>query len=295
MGVGLAEGTPIWLPDGRILPVGQVVGEQLPVLTYDKTWDLREPRVGRPYPPRDQAVGKLLPATPVRWEVHSSEAVFIVRLVSGRSVEAAAGQPWVVRMREGARRPVLRTTASLEPGWSVPVPLTATCFGSLGDEWDGWFVGIMLGDGNMTGRTPVWVGHDDGTLAQMRKFVERNDCELSVDDNGTWLRVRLTDPRWHRNQLRDLLIEHQVWGFKGDGKRVADLPYSQAFVRGLVSGLIDSDGSVSRNDVEFANISETLARQFSDFLLRHGGLSDAAFRIVPLLEGARDADWPWGA
>jgi hypothetical protein len=26
-----------------------------------------------------------------------------------------------------------------------------------------------------------------------------------------------------------------------------------------------------------------------------GGLSDAAFRMVPLLEAARDADWPWGA
>ncbi|GCB50398.1 TROVE domain-containing protein [Streptomyces sp. NL15-2K] len=31
--------------------------------------------------------------------------------------------------------------------------------------------------------------------------------------------------------------------------------------------------------------------------IRHtfGGLSDAAFRMVPLLEGARDADWPWTA
>ncbi|MET7457766.1 TROVE domain-containing protein [Streptomyces sp. NPDC005574] len=26
-----------------------------------------------------------------------------------------------------------------------------------------------------------------------------------------------------------------------------------------------------------------------------GGLSDAAFKMVPLLEGARDADWPWAA
>ncbi|MEV2217687.1 TROVE domain-containing protein [Streptomyces sp. NPDC050997] len=26
-----------------------------------------------------------------------------------------------------------------------------------------------------------------------------------------------------------------------------------------------------------------------------GGLSDAAFRMVPLLEGARDSDWPWAA
>lgn len=29
--------------------------------------------------------------------------------------------------------------------------------------------------------------------------------------------------------------------------------------------------------------------------MRHtfGGLSDAAFRLVPLLEAGRDADWPW--
>jgi hypothetical protein len=26
-----------------------------------------------------------------------------------------------------------------------------------------------------------------------------------------------------------------------------------------------------------------------------GGLSDAAFRMVPLLEAGRDADWPWAA
>lgn len=26
-----------------------------------------------------------------------------------------------------------------------------------------------------------------------------------------------------------------------------------------------------------------------------GGLSDAAFRMVPLLEAGRNADWPWAA
>ncbi|MGW0830179.1 LAGLIDADG family homing endonuclease [Streptomyces prunicolor] len=229
--LGWSAETPIWLPGGQSLPVCRIVDEQLPVLTYDKAWDLREPTVGRAYPPRDHSVGTLHGAVPMRW---------------------------------------MEYRADLRPGWSVPVPLTADRFGTVGDEWDGWFIGLMLGDGSMTGRTPVWAGHDDGTLAQMREYVERNGCRLSVDDNGTWLRVRLTDPRWHQNRLRDLLVEHQVWGLKGEEKRVAGLPYSREFVCGLVAGLMDSDGSVGRTEAEFANISELLARQLSDVLLRLG-------------------------
>ncbi|MEU9287494.1 LAGLIDADG family homing endonuclease [Streptomyces sp. NPDC048275] len=156
------------------------------------------------------------------------------------------------------------------PGHAVPAPLTAGFFGTLGAEWDGWFVGSMLGDGNMTGRTPTWVGHDDGTLQQIRDYVAKYGCKANVDDNGTWLRVRLTDPAWHQNALRDLLIEHQVWGLKGEAKRIANRPYSREFICGLVSGLIDSDGSVGAREVEFANISEPLVRQLGDMLLRLG-------------------------
>ncbi|MEV4229761.1 LAGLIDADG family homing endonuclease [Streptomyces bobili] len=152
----------------------------------------------------------------------------------------------------------------------MPAPLTAASFGTLGEEWDGWFVGSMLGDGNMTGRTPTWAGHDDGTLQQLRNYAAKHGCQANVDDNGTWLRVRLVDPRWHRNALRNVLIEHQVWGLKGDAKRAANLPYSREFVCGFIAGLIDSDGSVGARQVEFANISEFLVRQLADALLRLG-------------------------
>ncbi|MFI1208301.1 LAGLIDADG family homing endonuclease [Streptomyces sp. NPDC020802] len=128
----------------------------------------------------------------------------------------------------------------------------------------------MLGDGNTTGRTPTWVGHDDGTLEQICDYAAKHGCRANVEDNGTWLRVRLTDPEWHRNALRDLLIEHQVWGLKGEEKRIADLPYSRAFICGLIAGLIDSDGSVEARQVEFANISQVLVRQLGDALLRLG-------------------------
>lgn len=38
----------------------------------------------------------------------------------------------------------------------------------------------MLGDGNMTGRTPTWVGHDDGTLQQIREYVAKHGCQVNV-------------------------------------------------------------------------------------------------------------------
>ncbi|MEU2900530.1 LAGLIDADG family homing endonuclease, partial [Streptomyces sp. NPDC001273] len=166
--------------------------------------------------------------------------------------------------------PTWKATTELVPGCALPAPLVADFFGTLGDEWDGWFVGSMLGDGNMTGRTPTWAGHDDGTLQQMRGYAAKHGCQVRVEDNGTWLRVRLTDPEWHRNALRDLLVEHQVWGLKGEGKRAAGLPYSRAFVCGLAAGLFDSDGSVGARHIEFANISESLVRQLADVLLRLG-------------------------
>lgn len=266
----LAEGTPIWLPDGSVAPVEDVVSARLPVLAYDKAWDLRQARPGRPYPPRDSEVGNLVVTRPLRWIDGGVQPVFAVKLASGRVIEATADHQWAVRSREGSRRPTWRSTALMTPGCAVPAPLTADFFGTLGGEWDGWFVGAMLGDGNMTGRTPVWVGHDDGTLRQIRDYAAKYGCQANVDDNNTWLRVRLVDPKWHCNALRDLLIEHRVWGLKGEDKRMANFPYTREFVCGLVAGLIDSDGSVESRQVEFANISEGLVRQLADVLLRLG-------------------------
>ncbi|MCF1598280.1 LAGLIDADG family homing endonuclease [Streptomyces muensis] len=243
---------------------------ELSVLAYDKEWDLREARPGRPYPPRDSGVGNLAVIRPVRWVEGGAQPVFAVKFASGRVIEAIASHQWAVRSRKGGRRPTWRATSCLEPGCAAPVPLSADFFGAVGNEWDGWFVGSMLGDGNMTGRTPTWVGHDDGTLRQIHAYTAKHGCRANVEDCGTWLRVRLVDPEWHRNALRDLLISHRVWGLKGEGKRVADLPYSREFVRGLIAGLIDSDGSVGARQVEFANISEGLVRQLGDALLRLG-------------------------
>ncbi|MEV6944207.1 LAGLIDADG family homing endonuclease [Streptomyces sp. NPDC051172] len=254
------------------------MAERLPVLAYDKEWDLRESKPGRPYPPRDSTVGNLVSTRPVRWADNGTHPVFAVRLASGRTIEATANHRWAVRSREGSRRPTWKPTVFLEPGCAVPAPLTADFFGTLGDEWDGWFVGSMLGDGNMTGRTPTWVGHDDGTLQQIRDYAAKHGCQANVEDNDTWLRVRLVDPEWHRNALRDVLIEHQVWRLKGIDKRMANLPYSREFFCGLIAGLIDSDGSVEARQVEFANTSEGLVRQLGDALLRLGVQSSISSR-----------------
>lgn len=130
-------------------PVEDVVSGRLSVHAYDKEWDLREAKPGRPYPPRDSTVGNLVVTRPVQWTASGLQAVFAMRFASGRVIEAAADYRWAARSREGSRRPTWKSTAALEPGCAVPAPLTADFFGSLRDEWDGWFVGSMLGDGNI--------------------------------------------------------------------------------------------------------------------------------------------------
>lgn len=270
----VAEGTPVWLPDGRVVPVERVISEQLPVLSYDHEWDMREPKMGCPVPPRDHSVGNLAPTVPATWIDSGERDVFAIRFASGREIRATAGHRWAARLRDGARRPLWRTTEQLQPGASVPVALDAGYFGSLGDELDGWFLGAMLGDGSMTGNTPAWTGQDDGTLEAVREFAAKHGCVTSAPEQQPGcVRVRITDPVWHRNAVRDELIAHGVWGMRVERKALADLPYSRAFVLGAIAGLIDSDGSVTGPGVEFAVTSERLARQFADMLLRIGVLS----------------------
>jgi hypothetical protein len=50
------------------------------------------------------------------------------------------------------------------------------------------------------------------------------------------------------------------------------MDYSRDATRGILSGLIDSDGCVSATNISFANISEELVRQVSDLALKFGAV-----------------------
>ncbi|MEV6618181.1 TROVE domain-containing protein [Streptomyces sp. NPDC051051] len=80
----------------------------------------------------------------------------------------------------------------------------------------------------------------------------------------------------YRGHDRVLIVTDEQYGFSGHGSPTGQVPADVPVYTWNLAGYRAGHGpSGERNRHTF------------------GGLSDAAFRMVPLLEAARDADWPW--
>lgn len=80
----------------------------------------------------------------------------------------------------------------------------------------------------------------------------------------------------YRGHDRVLIVTDEQYGFSGHGSPTEQVPADVPVYTWNLAGYRAGHGpSGERNRHTF------------------GGLSDAAFRMVPLLEAARDADWPW--
>lgn len=276
----LAEGTPVWLADGTTAPIEEVVARRLPVLSYDKAWDTRPVKYGPNQEPRDHSVGSLVPTVPSAWLDTGVRDVAAVRFASGRVIEATYDHRWVRQRRRGRQAWEWTTTAELQTGDRIPVPLTADAFGDEGDVWDGYFVGAMLGDGGMTSLTPEFhADPDDGAAEFMREYAAKHNCGVWEYQNGAIVRMRFPFQRWTRNPLAEVLRRYDVWGKRCEVKALPNRPFSREFWIGALSGLIDTDGCVRERinpkgtlhgSVEYATVSRRLAVQVSDALLRLG-------------------------
>ncbi|HEX2143332.1 MAG TPA: TROVE domain-containing protein [Glycomyces sp.] len=286
----LAEGTPVWLPDGTTAPIEAVVAQRLQVLSYDKSWDTRAVEYGANQGIRDDPVGKLIPITPTAWIDAGLRPVASIRFTSGRVIEATYDHRWVRQRQSGPKAWEWTTTGDLKIDDRIPTPLTASYFGDEGDARDGYFVGAMLGDGGMTALTPEFhADPHDGAAAFMRDYAVEHGCEVREDKRGTIVRMRFPYRQWRRNPVTEVLRHYDVRGKRCERKALPQRPFSRDFWIGTLSGLIDADGCVRerRNpksayhaSVEYATVSLRLAEQVSDALLRLGVASVVRERPV---------------
>ncbi|MGW3726495.1 LAGLIDADG family homing endonuclease [Streptomyces sp. NPDC000851] len=277
---GLAEGSRVWLPDGSVRAIEEVVARHLPVLAYSKEWDTRPVRYGANQGPRDHSVGELVSVVPRAWFDGIPREVHSITFASGRIIEAAADQGWVTQRRKGRQSWEWKRTDSLALGDRIPFPLVAACFGTEGSAREGYFVGAMLGDGGMTSCTPEFHGDpQDGAVQFMREFAAEHGCGVREIPMGTIMRLRFPYRAGHRNPLTECLRRHGVWWQRCDKKSLPDAELSSEFWLGCLSGLVDTDGCVRERvnqrgtvhgSMEFATVSPLLAEQVSDALLRFG-------------------------
>jgi hypothetical protein len=140
----------VWLPDGSVRAIEEVVARRLPVTSFSKEWDARPVRYGPDQGLRDHSVGELaptIPAIPLTCTNCVPREVRSIRFVSGRTIEAALHQRLITQRRTGRQAWEWKQTSALVPGDRIPIPLTAAHFGTEGQAREGYFVGAMLGDG----------------------------------------------------------------------------------------------------------------------------------------------------
>lgn len=278
------ESTPIWTADGTTKTIKEIVENKLNVLAYDKEWDFTPIKHGPHRPKRDILVGNLVESTPIDFIDNGYAECKKITFQSGREIVVTDNHRWATRRKKGIRSWVWKETRQLNIGEDIPIPLNAEFFGDIGTWKDGYVVGAMLGDGSM--QMSPELSYDAitkiGTLSLVSDFAAELGCtpkHRQAVPGSSGPRVRFSDNNQRGNAFIDFLREYEVWGQKGDNKQLPNKPFSRDFVKGCLSGLIDTDGSVmlKKNSlgcafiqIAFANTSKKLTQQAQDMFLKFG-------------------------
>ena len=259
----LSEDTEVWLPDGSKATIKDVVENKMNVVTLDGS------------------------KTPDEFYNNGIQPVYELTLSNGRKIEATENHQFYVRRRIGNRVPKWDTVSNIEVGDTLAVPKEVPYFGDKYNQRQGQLVGFMLGDGCMTGDSPMICVNkkvrDYIIPYLLRDFENTEYKEITYNEQkdlseGYFKRISREGNK--EGELKLFLKELGIWGLKGSEKTITPQIFnaSKSFLKGLVIGLIESDGSVSNNEIVFSNTSESLVRGFQDILLKFGVPSRVSVR-----------------
>lgn len=262
----LAEDTEIWLANGSKKSIKEVVENRLSVLTMD---------------------GEKMPK---KFYDNGVQPVYELTLANGRKIQATENHQFYVRRRVGNRVPKWDTVTNIEEGNAIAVPRQVGYFGDKYTFRQGLITGLMLGDGCFSANNPMFC-----CLPEVKKYIPYAIREFDVHYHESKYNEanELSEGYFKRNnrsggsELVAFFKELGIWGLKGEDKTITDVIFngSEPFLRGVVVGLIQTDGCVSTNEISFSSISESLVRGLQDILLKFG---------VPSRVSTRDNNGSYG-
>lgn len=259
----LSEDTEIWLPNGSKDTIKNVVNKKKNVVTLDGE------------------------RTPEEFYNNGVQEVFEIKLSNGRLIKATSNHQFFVRRRVGNRVPKWDTLNNVSIGDTIAVPKKVAYFGDKYNIRQGQLVGFMLGDGCMTGDQPLICMNkavrDRAINHILRDFpnTEYHETRYSESKDLSEGYFRRKSRKGNKEgELITFLKELGIWGLKGSDKVITPQIFgaSKNFLKGLVMGLIESDGCVTNDGVVFSNTSENLVRGLQDILLKFGVPSRVSVR-----------------
>ena len=220
-----AEDTKINMPYGDWITIKDVVERKTDVMTPE---------------------GKIKPS---EWHNTGVQEVFRIELCNGRHIDVTSlHRNLAFRRNYNGQKPFECLTKDLHVGDRLAVRDELPTFGHYGDYSMGVVLGLLLGDGCFTqgiqfcGFKEVW--------DYVAPHVERMGCEISMrksKDNGLIEGAFVNRDHCNKhkaNKIQWWLKDLGLYGLTGFDKFIPNLPYSKEFLKGLICGLFEADGSV---------------------------------------------------
>jgi hypothetical protein len=137
---------------------------------------------------------------------------------------------------------------------------------------DPYFLGLLLGDGGLSGDTPKISSADEEILSAMRDILPEG---LFLRHNSNYDYRISGNKHSGPNPLKMTLCALGVWGKRAENKFIPDTyKFSSAMTRlALLQGLLDTDGSSSGTPVEFSSVSKLLAEDVVFLVQSLGGIT----------------------
>ena len=219
--------------------------------------------------------------TPKNWFNNGEQKTYKVTLENGLHLTSTLNHKnRVIRRGRKDNKPFNIITQGLQIGDRLSVINELPHFGTKYSYEDGVLCGYMLGDGCMVAGTGLKFYCFRPTYERLEELLERFNVDATISRenkiNGLLeINISTKDKRGNgirsnkkgSNQFLNFLKEVSIYGLVGSEKNINITDKSLDFIKGLLEGLIETDGSVvlpknSRGFIDFTNTSEGLVDTF---------------------------------
>lgn len=238
----------------------------------------------------DKSMSYLNTKDPMEYYDNGVQDVYQITLDNGEVLKATDNhQFYTYNQKTNGKKCDFRTVSQIRDSLSndrplrIGVPNRIPYFveDKMNDYDEGLILGYFLGDGYSVG-TPKFIG-DIPTCNYLHEVIKRSiDSDISMTEcnyspDSGMLEVCFSTPtnKKDSNTLKNFLRWYDISEKTGERKKLpSDTLYSAQFYRGLVSALIETDGSIecctTKPVISFANVSKDLVLQLKEILHRFG-------------------------
>jgi RecA/RadA recombinase len=154
--------------------------------------------------------------------------------------------------------------------WKIPMA-NSVFFHKQYVPLDPYLLGCLIGDGGLTGKTPILTNQDEELISTISNTVSNYSTKL-VETGKYGYRITSIDKSLKYNEITHHLKDLGLMGLGSHDKFIPDIyKYNSLDIRlGIIRGLLDTDGNNRQYGVEYSSVSIRLAEDVKEILESFG-------------------------